>query len=94
MIDSSAIQQGVQIAVETGTNFLPFGWKFLGPVISTLATLITAAIIRHVEKRQINLLNNEQQQILLQRAIEAETELLKHKGNEASGTNKSGNSQN
>ena len=52
-IDSSAIQQAVQQAGQVGISFLPGDWQILAPAISSILTLITAAIIRAWEKGQM-----------------------------------------
>ena len=68
MIDSSAIQETVKIATEAGILFLPEHFKLLAPAISALITAITAAIIRHFEKKNL--------ETVYKRSLQNETELL------------------
>lgn len=51
--DSADIQNTVSVAVKTGEGFLPGAWKALAPVLTAIATAITAAIIRLFEKRAL-----------------------------------------
>lgn len=52
-IDSALIQQVTQEITGVGVSFLPLQYQLFAPAISAIITAITAAIIRHVEKKKI-----------------------------------------
>ena len=78
-IDSAAIQSAVSAAADAGTSFLPFPYKFLAPIISSLLTMITAAIIRHVEKGEIKAKHNAEKSELIKAHLLKDTETLNKK---------------
>lgn len=53
ILDSLQIQKTVETVSNIGINLLPGDWQILAPAISSILTLITAAIIRAIEKAQI-----------------------------------------
>ena len=65
-IDSAGIQEAVQQAGQIGINFLPGDWQILGPAISSVLTLITAAIIRAWEKGQIKRQQRQERREIIQ----------------------------
>jgi hypothetical protein len=52
-IDSTLIQQITQEVTGVGLTFLPLKYQLFAPAIGAIITAITAAIIRHVEKKKI-----------------------------------------
>lgn len=53
-IDSTSIQNIVQNVAGIGLNLLPNNFQILAPAISSLITILTAAIIRYFEKKKIH----------------------------------------
>ena len=78
-IDSAAIQQVVQSVTDTGTSFLPGAYKLLAPAISAVVTLITAAIIRAVEKGAMKKKQRAERQELIQAYLSKDSEALAEK---------------
>ena len=78
-IDSAAIQAAVSAAADAGTSFLPFPYKFLAPIISSLLTLITAAIIRHVERGQMRDKHNAEKSEIIKAYLSKDAEQLNKK---------------
>lgn len=52
-LDSALIQQVTQEITGLGVSFLPLHYQLFAPAIGAIITAITAAIIRHVEKKKI-----------------------------------------
>ena len=52
-LDSALIQQVTQEITGLGVSFLPPYYQLFAPAIGAIITTITAAIIRHVEKKKI-----------------------------------------
>ena len=52
-VDSAAIQEIIQTGAGVGLQFLPSNFQILAPAISSILTIITAAIIRFFEKKRI-----------------------------------------
>ena len=52
-LDSALIQQVTQEITGLGVSFLPPYYQLFAPAIGAIITAITAAIIRHVEKKKI-----------------------------------------
>ena len=52
-LDSALIQQVTQEITGLGVSFLPIHYQLFAPAIGAIITAITAAIIRHVEKKKI-----------------------------------------
>lgn len=65
-IDSAGIQEAVQQAGQIGINFLPGDWQILAPAISSILTLITAAIIRAWEKGQMKRKQRQERREIIQ----------------------------
>lgn len=78
-IDSAAIQEVVQIVTTTGTSFLPGAYKLLAPAISALVTLITAAIIRAIEKGGMKKKQRIERQELIQAYLSKDSAALAEK---------------
>ena len=78
-IDSATIQAAVSAAADAGISFLPFPYKFLAPIISSLLTMITAAIIRHVESGQMRDKHNAEKSEIIKAYLTKDTEQLNKK---------------
>ena len=78
-VDSAAIQEVVQSVTNTGTQFLPGAYKLLAPAISAVITLITAAIIRAIEKSKIEKRHRTQRQDLIQAYLSKDSAALAEK---------------
>ena len=52
-LDSALIQQVTQEITGLGVSFLPLHYQLFAPAIAAIITAITAAIIRHIEKKKI-----------------------------------------
>lgn len=78
-IDSAGIQEIVQSVTNTGTQFLPGAYKLLAPAISAVITLITAAIIRAIEKGKINKRHRIERQDLIQAYLSKDSAALAQK---------------
>jgi hypothetical protein len=87
MIDSAAIQHAVQTATNAGTQFLPGAYQLFAPGITAIVTLITAAIIRAVEKRNIKRKHKKECQELVQAYLSKDTGLLAEKISELKSRN-------
>ena len=81
-IDSAGIQQAVQQAGQVGTSFLPGDWQILAPAISSILTLITAAIIRAVEKGRIRREQRQERREIIQAYLQKDSGVLAEKINE------------
>jgi len=81
-IDSAGIQQAVQQAADIGTSFLPGDWQILAPAISSVLTLITAAIIRAWEKAQIRKEQRQERRAIIQAYLEKDSAALAAKVSE------------
>lgn len=52
-IDSAGIQELIQTGAGLGVQLLPQNFQILAPAISSVLTILTAAVIRYFEKRRI-----------------------------------------
>ena len=73
-IDSALIQQVTQEITGLGVSFLPLQYQLFAPAISAIITAITAAIIRHVEKKKIKSKHEKERSEIMQAYLQRDTE--------------------
>jgi len=73
-IDSALIQQVTQEITGLGVSFLPLHYQLFAPAISAIITAITAAIIRHVEKKKIKSKYEKKRSKIMQAYLKGDTE--------------------
>lgn len=81
-IDSAAIQETVQTISKTGLSLLPPDWQILAPALSSIITIITAAIIRAWEKNKIRREQRQEMKDLIQVYLQRDETALHDKINE------------
>lgn len=86
-IDSAGIQQAVDQAGQFAVSFLPGDYQLLAPAISSILTLITAAIIRAIEKASIKRQQRQEMRDLVQIYLAKDKEALDQKINEIQNRN-------
>lgn len=79
MIDSAAIQEIVTTITGTGTQLIPAPYSVFASVISALATAITAAIIRHVERKKLLKCEAKKRAEIIQAALNKDENALREK---------------
>jgi hypothetical protein len=73
-LDSALIQQVTQEITGLGVSFLPPYYQLFAPAISAIITAITAAIIRHVEKKKIKSNHEKERSEIMQAYLKRDTE--------------------
>lgn len=81
-IDSLGIQNAVQQAGQLAASLLPGDWQLLAPAFTSVLTLITAAIIRAVEKGRMKREQRNQMRELVQIYLSKDADALENKINE------------
>ena len=82
VIDSMGIQHTVDGIAKIGISLLPGDWQILAPAISSFVTIITAAIIRSIEKSKIQKNQRREMREIVQAYLEKDTASLSEKIND------------
>jgi len=81
-IDSAGIQNAVQQTGQVVASLLPGDWQLLAPAFTSVLTLITAAIIRAVEKGRMKREQKNRMRELVQIYLSKDADALHDKINE------------